>query len=151
MDTSETKETKHRLLTRSDLDGLACAILLNELEMIDEIKFLHPKDVQDGNAEVTSNDILTNLPYVETCHLCFDHHASEEIRNQGKGRDNYILDPHADSAARVVYNYYGGLKGFPQISPALIIAVDKADSGRFTMDDVLDPSGWELMAFLMDA
>ena len=39
---------KYRLVTRSDFDGLVCAMLRRELELIDEIKFVHPKDMQDG-------------------------------------------------------------------------------------------------------
>ena len=74
---------KYRLLTRSDFDGLVCAVLLKELDLIEEIKFVHPKDVQDGKIEITGRDILTNLPYVPACHLCFDHHDSEEIRTEG--------------------------------------------------------------------
>ena len=60
---------KYRLVTRSDFDGLICAVLLNELEMIDDIKFVHPKDMQDGVIDITDHDITTNLPYVEGCPL----------------------------------------------------------------------------------
>ncbi|MBL7134048.1 MAG: exopolyphosphatase, partial [Phycisphaerae bacterium] len=43
-----------RLLTRSDFDGLGCAALLKEVGVIDNIKFVHPKDVQDGKVEAKS-------------------------------------------------------------------------------------------------
>ena len=92
---------KYRLVTRSDFDGLVCAVLLKELDIIDDIKFVHPKDMQDGKVEITSNDITTNLPFVDGVHLAFDHHLSESIRNGEK--DNYIIIPSAPSAARVVY------------------------------------------------
>ena len=55
---------KYRLITRSDFDGLVCAMLLKEMNILGEIKFVHPKDVQDGKIEVNEFDILTNLPYV---------------------------------------------------------------------------------------
>lgn len=139
----------YRLITRSDFDGLVCAILLKELGILGDIKFVHPKDVQDGLVEVTDRDILTNLPYVPGCHLCFDHHQSESLRNDHHA-PNHVLDPHADSAARVVYEYFGGFKRFNQIDPGLIQAVDKADSARFTLDEVLAPTGWPLLSFLMD-
>ena len=142
---------QYRLLTRSDFDGLVCAILLKELGILGEIKFLHPKDVQDGNVEVTADDILTNLPYVEGCHLCFDHHASEEIRAGGLQRHNHVLVGDAMSAARVVYDYYGGKERFPEISDEVIDAVDKADAAQFNKEDVLNPDNWELLSFLMDA
>ena len=142
---------KYRLLTRSDMDGLVCAVLLKELGMLGEIVFHHPKDVQDGKVEVGPNDILTNLPYVAGCGLCFDHHASEALRNEGRPTPNYVLMPEAKSAARVVYDYYGGKARFPQISDAMMDAVDKADSAGFSHEDVLHPEGWELLSFLMDA
>lgn len=146
-----TDNTTFRLLTRSDFDGLVCAVLLKDLDMLGEIKFVHPKDVQDGKIEVNDRDILTNLPFAPGCYLCFDHHASEELRNEGLQADNYILSSKADSAARVVYDHFGGAERFPGISNEMMEAVDKADSARFSMDDVLHPEGWELLSFLMDA
>ena len=149
--TMNTQNETFRLLTRSDFDGLVCAVLLKELGILGSIDFVHPKDVQDGKIEVTDRDILTNLPYVAGCHLCFDHHASEQIRCADIKSDDYVLDPHADSAARVVYEHFGGAERFPEIGNGMLEAVDKADSARFTMDDVLNPQGWELLSFLMDA
>ena len=147
-----TLEAKtYRLLTRSDMDGLVCAVLLKELGMLGDIVFHHPKDVQDGKVAVGERDILTNLPYVAGCALCFDHHASEALRNSGKPTPGYILQPEAKSAARVVYDYYGGRARFANISDAMMDAVDKADSAGFSRDDVLAPQGWELLSFLMDA
>jgi nanoRNase/pAp phosphatase (c-di-AMP/oligoRNAs hydrolase) len=142
--------TRHRLVTRSDFDGLVCAVLMKDLGMIDDILFVHPKDMQDGKVEVTANDITTNLPYVEGVHLAFDHHSSETIRNRAP-QANHIIDPNAPSAARVVYDYYGGAAKFPTISPAMMTAVDQADSAQFSMPEVLTPTGWTLLNFLMDA
>ena len=144
-------DKKYRLVTRSDFDGLVCAVLLKELDMIDEIKFVHPKDMQDKVIEITDNDITTNLPYIENCYLAFDHHKSESERNKELKKDNYILVSDAPSAARVVYDYYGGKEIFKNVSEEMMNAVDKADSAQFTMEDVLDPTGWELLSFLMDA
>ena len=147
-----TLEAKtYRLLTRSDMDGLVCAVLLKEMGMLGDIVFHHPKDVQDGKVAVGPRDILTNLPYVAGCALCFDHHASEALRNSGKPTPGYILQPEAKSAARVVYDHYGGRARFANISDAMMDAVDKADSAGFSRDDVLAPQGWELLSFLMDA
>ena len=141
---------QYRLLTRSDFDGLVCAILLKELGILGSIKFVHPKDVQDGKVEVTGNDILTNLPYVSGCYLCFDHHPSEEIRTKGLSGPNHILAAAADSASRVLYNYYGGRRAFPQINEQMLAEVDKADSAQFVREDILAPQGWVLLSFLMD-
>lgn len=144
-------DLKFRLITRSDMDGLVCAVLLKELGLLGEIVFHHPKDMQDGKVEVTERDIITNLPYVPGCGLCFDHHASEALRSGGEQPDNHILAPDAKSAARVVYDHYGGKARFRRVSDAMMEAVDKADSAGFSRDDVLEPGGWELLSFLMDA
>ncbi|MBF0564131.1 MAG: exopolyphosphatase [Nitrospirae bacterium] len=142
-------ETNYRLVTRSDFDGLVCAVLLKELDMIDDIKFVHPKDMQDGKIEVTGKDITTNLPYVDGVYLAFDHHLSETIR-VGK-KDNHIIDPDAPSASRVVYDYFGGSERFKEIPKDMMDAVDKGDSAQFTVEEILHPNGWVLMNYLMDA
>lgn len=144
-------DNAYRLLTRSDMDGLVCAVLLKELGMLGEISFQHPKDVQDGKVPVGPRDILTNLPYVPGCHLCFDHHASEVTRTDGMATPGHVIDPRAKSAARVVYDHFGGRAAFPRVSDEMMAAVDKADSAGFDLQDVLDPKGWELLSFLMDA
>lgn len=141
---------KYRLVTRSDFDGLVCAVLLNELDMIGDIKFVHPKDMQDGKIDITGQDITTNLPYVPAAYLAFDHHMSEMSRNP-EGHKNHIIDPHAPSAARVVYDYFGGKAKFPSISDEMMVAVDKADSAQFNRDEILNPKGWVLLNYLMDA
>lgn len=148
--TMNSTSFRYRLITRSDFDGLVCAALLRELQMLNDVLFVHPKDMQDGLVECTGRDIITNLPYVPSCHLCFDHHGSEAIRNGNVLRQNYILDPGADSTARVVYGYFGGAPRFPRIPQEMIEAVDKCDSGRFTREEILSPRGWELLNFIMD-
>lgn len=145
-------DQKHRLITRSDMDGLVCAVLLKKIGLIDNVTFAHPKDMQDGIIEVGPNDITTNLPYNEGVALCFDHHDSEVERLKDTEKpDNYIIDTKAPSAARVVYDYYGGKDRFPDIAEEMMLAVDKADSADFSKDDILDPKGWELLSFIMDA
>lgn len=141
---------KYRLVTRSDFDGLVCAVLLNELGMIDEIKFVHPKDMQDGKIPITHRDITTNLPYVAAAHLVFDHHFSETLRNPGE-RENYVNSPDAASAARVVYDYYGGKSRFPASFDDMMAAVDQGDSAQFSREEILEPKGWALLNYLMDA
>ncbi len=138
-----------RLVTRSDFDGLVCAALLKELGMLEEIEFVHPKDMQDGLVELSSGDITTNLPYVPGVHLAFDHHESETLR-LGEPAENHIIAPGALSAARVVYDYFGGAVRFELVTAALMEAVDKADSARFSLEEIGAPSGWILLSFLMD-
>jgi len=137
-----------RLVTRSDFDGLACGALLKEAGIIDNWKFAHPKDLQDGLVEVNENDCLANVPFVPGCGLWFDHHSSEFERNelQGKYKGESRIAP---SCARIIYDYYGGEERFPQFTD-MMIAVDKVDSGNLTREEVLNPSGWILIGFLMD-
>jgi len=140
---------KYRMITRSDLDGIVCAALLKEIGMVDEIKFVHPKDMQDGMIEVTSRDIITNLPYHPRAHMVFDHHASESVRNKTPA-GNLVNDPAAPSAAHVVYRYFGGDAKFPNISKDLMNAADKIDAAQLTEKEILDPQGWVLLGFIMD-
>ena len=154
MEEIKTEETvqKKRLITRSDFDGLVCAMLLKELDMIDEIKFVHPKDVQDGKVDINENDITTNLPFDNRVGLAFDHHESELNRiNVAEAKGRFIIEGEAKSAARVVYNYYGGEKVFTRVSKEIMEAVDKGDSADFTKDEILNPTDWVLLNFLMDA
>jgi len=140
---------KYRLITRSDFDGLACAVLLKYMDVLDDIKFVHPKDMQDGTIEVDDNDITTNLPYVSGCYLAFDHHLSETIRNGA--HDNHIIDADAPSAARVVFDYFGGFGTFPETWADMMEAVDKADSAQYVRSEILEPTDWTLLNYLMDA
>src|SRR5919204_6942700 len=141
---------RYRLVTRSDFDGLVCAVLLKQLDLVAEIVFVHPKDVQDGLVDIGPGDITTNLPYSPRAHLVFDHHRSETLRNPTIA-GNHVIDPDAPSAARVVYDYYGGPDRFPAVSPELLRAVDQADSAQYTREEVLHPTGWVLLNFLMDS
>jgi nanoRNase/pAp phosphatase (c-di-AMP/oligoRNAs hydrolase) len=139
-----------RLLTRSDFDGLACAVLLREVGIIDEMLFVHPKDIQDGAVPVTSNDILANIPYVAGCGMWFDHHSSEDERLGLGGTFKGDSRP-APSCARVIYDFYGGASRFSHLDQSgLMAAVDKADSADFTAEEILNPSGWVLLSFIMD-
>ena len=142
-----------RLITRSDFDGLACAVLLEEVGLVDDYLFVHPKDVQDGLVEVDANDILANVPFVPGCGLWFDHHASEAERLQlTPGVDYQGASGLAPSCARIIYDYYGGEEKFAKFDrTGLMSAVDKADSAAFTRGEILDPHGWVLLAFIMDA
>ncbi len=139
-----------RLVTRSDFDGLGCAAILKEKGIIEDIKFVHPKDIQDGKVEVSDEDILANIPFVPGCGIWFDHHSSE-LERKAFGDFEGKSDPSAPSAARVIYEYYGGYDQFNNDHlDALVVAVDKADSAQFTKEEILKPEGWVLLSFIMD-
>ncbi|MEA1972559.1 MAG: exopolyphosphatase, partial [Candidatus Cloacimonadota bacterium] len=93
-----------RLVTRSDFDGLACAAILNELGVIDEIFYSHPKDIQDGIVGIKKTDILANVPFVKGCGMWFDHHSSETERLELQGEYEGLSEK-ALSAAQVVFDY----------------------------------------------
>ena len=140
-----------RLITRSDFDGLVCAVLLKEVEQIDAIEFVHPKDVQDGKIRAGSNDILSNLPFVLGVGLWFDHHSSELVRNEDTAtyRGRFEIAP---SAARVVYNHYveNGRGDVMRRYEKLLESVDKSDAAQLSMEDVTHPRGWMLLSYVMD-
>jgi hypothetical protein len=136
-----------RLLTRSDFDGICCAVLLKEIGLLDEMVYAHPKDLQDGKIPVGKNDILANVPYVPGCGLWFDHHSSEQERLslQGKYEGRSVGAP---SAARVICDYYGPEK-FARLSE-MLESVDKVDSAQLTEQEILNPAGWILLGFICD-
>ena len=139
---------KYRLVTRADFDGVVSGGLLYELNMIDQVVFADPKDMQDGKIEITDNDITTNLPYVEGAFLCFSHHHSEETR-VGE-QSNLILDPDKPSAARVVYDHFGGKEAFPGIATELVDTVDRAYRAEYSEEDIFAPDPWTLLNFILD-
>jgi oligoribonuclease NrnB/cAMP/cGMP phosphodiesterase (DHH superfamily) len=141
-----------RLLTRSDFDGLVCAAILKELRIVNEICYVHPKDVQDNKIKATKNDVIANLPYVEGCGMWFDHHSSEIERLKLKGKFVGAIEPF-DSAARVVFNYFRARKPYSEIVQKfeeLVKIADIVDSAKFTKTDIMNPQGWTMLAFISD-
>ncbi|MCD4713714.1 MAG: exopolyphosphatase [Clostridiales bacterium] len=137
-----------RLVTRSDFDGLICGMLLREADIIDHWVFVHPKDLQDGLFTPTKDDVLANVPFVPGCGMWFDHHTSENDR-LGWNQDVKGESRLAPSAARIIYEYYGGAERFP-LYKDMIEAVDKVDSGQLSRDEILNPTGWILLGFISD-
>lgn len=141
-----------KLLTRSDFDGVICAAILEELGIINEIEYIHPKDLQDGKVAVTGNDVLANVPFVQGCGLWFDHHSSETERLNFKGKFQGASQP-APSTARVIYNYYkkaGNYEGKLKKLAELVNAADKADAAQFTKEEILNPQKWVMLALIAD-
>ncbi len=137
-----------RILTRSDFDGLACSALLFHVGVVDTWKFVHPKDLQDGIIEVSEDDVLANVPYVKGCKMWFDHHTSEHERLGQDLQFEGVSKP-APSAARLIYEYYGGKERLAHFEN-MIVAVDKVDSGQLSKEEILNPTGWVLLGFIMD-
>jgi hypothetical protein len=137
-----------RLLTRADWDGLVCAVLLGTVEKIEEIIFVHPKDMQDGKANVPPDAIIANLPYHPNCSLWFDHHISEQdkAKTYAGFKGKYGLAP---STARLVYEYYGGEKVFSKFQQ-LLTMTDKIGSARLTREEVTRPTGYVLLSYTID-
>lgn len=143
-------DKKYRFITRADFDGVVSGTLLKELDMIGDVLFVEPREMQSGRVQVTENDITANLPFVEGVHLCFDNHVSE-MKRVGGDKDNLILNPDLPSASRVVYEHFGGKAGFPDVSEDLLAAVDRSDSADYaTIEDIMVPDPWTLLAFIID-
>jgi hypothetical protein len=133
-----------RLVTRGDLDGLTAAVLITEMEEVDEILLVHPQDITDNKIEITDNDILANLPYDPRVGLWFDHHA-HTVMPEDSYKGSYAVAP---SVARVIYDYYASikLKRFEH----LVKETDRFDSADLTRDDIDNPQGVILLGFLVD-
>ncbi len=139
----------YRLVTQSDFDGVVSAALLRYLGIIEDIKFVHPGDVQNRLIELGDSDISSGLPYIEGVRAAFNHHLSESLKSGNGAR--YISDPQAPSSARVIWNYFGGREKFSGIPEDLMDAVDRASVGDFSKEEVLHPTGWSLLYFVIDA
>lgn len=136
-----------RLITRTDLDGLTCAVFITVMEKIDEVMFAEPKAMQDGKVTVNDHDIIANLPYHPQCALWFDHHTSQMIHSEKEGyRGKFAVAP---SCARVIFDFYeqpDELKPFDN----LLIETDRVDSANLNMDDVMNPQRWVLLSYTLD-
>ena len=104
--------------------------------------------MEEGLIAVGKQDIVCDLPYVEGVHLVFNHDFGEQLRVGEK--ENHIVEQGASSAARVLYDYYGGAAAFPDISEEMLVAVDKGDAADFTREEVLHPERWVLLNFILD-
>ena len=142
-------EKKYRLITRNDFDGFVCALLLKKLDLIDDILFVHPREMQHNLVKIKENDISANLPYVPGIYMAFDHHVSEGKR-VGVNRKNFICKPEEPSAARVIYQYFKMAEMFPGLFDEILDALDKADTADFTKEEILNPTGWTLFNFILD-
>ncbi len=140
-----------RLITRADFDGLVCAVLMVEKGVVDNYEFVHPKDVQDGKVDVTGDDVLANVPYSQGCGLWFDHHESEMDRDNFKKLKFEGRVSHAASTAQVIWDHYGGVETFGSNYLSLMRGVNIADAGSFLKEEVLNPTGWILLSFIMDS
>ena len=137
-----------RLVTRCDLDGLACAVLLGLNEEIDEILLTHPQEIADGKVDIGANDILANLPFRRGCGLWFDHHLHTAAAAPTEPYEGVFGQ--APSAARLVFEYYGGLTTMAEFEE-LVHETDRFDSADLDLDDILDPQGYILLGFTLDA
>ena len=138
-----------RIVTRADWDGLVSAVLLSTAEHIEFIQFVHPRDIQDRAIPIPRDSIIANLPYHPDCAMWFDHHpAGDDRHGRAPARFKGKFGP-APSAARLIYEYYGGEAKFGKYA-ALVDATDRVDSAQLTMDDVLNPADYILLAYTVD-
>ncbi|MBN2713583.1 MAG: exopolyphosphatase [Planctomycetes bacterium] len=139
-----------RIVTRGDFDGLASSVLVTEVEQVRELRFVHPKDAQDGKVEADDEDIVINIPYIKGCGMWFDHHISEEasLPDAGSFKGRFEVAP---SCARVIYNHYVGEHAdkFDKHHD-MLLAADRLDSAQLDIDDITNPTGWILLGLTLD-
>ncbi|MDR0867911.1 MAG: exopolyphosphatase [Planctomycetota bacterium] len=139
-----------RIVTRGDFDGLSSSVFVSLCEDIREVRFVHPKDAQDGKVSADAEDIVINLPYIQGCGLWFDHHVSEvgHSPKEGAYKGRFEIAP---SCARVIYNYYKAKHAgkFAHLLD-LLEATDRLDSAQLTVEDVTHPQGWILLGLTLD-
>ena len=138
-----------RLVTRGDLDGLACALLLTRCEPIDSLELVHPQEIADRRFPITHEDIVANLPYHPACGKWFDNHLLTD-KNGIPPRNFKGRYAQAPSAARVVYDHY--LPQHPALArfAELVSETDRLDSAQLSLDDVLAPKGYILLGYTLD-
>ena len=130
-----------RLYTHTDLDGVFSAVLLSEVEEVDEVKFVDPGTVQAGKIPFTKFDIIADLPFDKRCGLWFDHHESSKPKEGAAFEGAWAMKP---SAARVIYDYCENpyLKKYE----AALAEVDRIDSGQVPKEQAENPAGWFLLS-----
>ena len=138
-----------RLVTRPDLDGLTCAVLLSECETIEAVELVHPQDVSERRVSIGAGDVLANVPYHPACGMWFDNHLLTDPKAMPpagfKGRYGK-----APSAARLVYEHYAPTHPGIARHEKLVAETDRLDSAQLTLEDVVSPSGYVLLGFTLD-
>lgn len=141
-----------RLVTRGDLDGLTCSVLITSVEKVDAIELVHPQELTDGRFEVRDGDVLANLPFHPSCSMWFDHHelVDSNARPEAAFQGRFGLAP---STARLVHDFYCERKGWQLFERygELVAGTDRIDSANLTRRDVLDPQRVILLGFTIDS
>ncbi len=139
-----------RVIYRGNLDGVVCAVILKEVGLCDDVKIVHPTDLQEGRIDITGEDIICDLPYHPNCNMWFDHHSSELDKPNFPKEFTGVADV-APSAAGLVYKYF--LPDFPELKKYedLVYETDLIDSAQLTQEQVMNPEGTFLLGFLLDS
>jgi hypothetical protein len=138
-----------RLVTRGDIDGLACALFLGLCEKVDSIELVHPQEISERRFPIRPDDIVANLPYHPGCAMWFDNHLMTD-RNATPPRGFVGRYAQAPSAARVVYDHY--LPDHPELAryQGLLAETDRFDSAQLELADIVSPRGAILLAYTLD-
>lgn len=136
-----------RLITRANLDGIGCGVLITRMESIEQVVFAHPQYIPKGTVEVEEGDIIANLPFHPKAGMWFSNNQKAESKSDKsfniKGKRGF-----APSTTRLVYDFYDSprLKKFE----GFIRESDRIDNANLTIDDVLNPEGWVLLSYTLD-
>ncbi|PID42150.1 MAG: exopolyphosphatase [Proteobacteria bacterium] len=140
----------YRLITLANLDGVVCAALLKELDMIDRVEFTNPASILGERFHVGHRDITANLPFRRSAHLAFDHYSSERERRSHKILANHINSPGSPTCGRIIYRYFGEKEAFPDFPQDMLEGSDKGSSASFTKEEIISPQGWDLLFVLLN-
>ncbi len=128
-----------RIVVHTDLDGVACAVLLKRIFNVDNIVFVEPSEIQRGLFMAEPTDIVADLPFPkEGCALWFDHHAQPEPPKS----PHYNLDTTQLSCGGYIYRKYKNEHDLSFFKP-LIERVDIIDSGKYSPEDIMEPDAAE--------
>jgi hypothetical protein len=132
-----------RIVTRPDFDGVVCAVLLiDALGIKEPVRWVEPSDLQRGQVEIRTGDIIANLPYHDKCTLWFDHHYTNQVDHPFEGAFKI-----APSAAGIIFEHYKDR--FKRDYRELITAADKIDSADLTLDEVCHPEKHDFVLLSM--
>lgn len=137
---------RYRLVTKGDFDGMVSGVLLKHRRLIAKAAFVHPREIESGRFAITGDDVTAGLPYRESAHLAFDHYRPAGLPASVK---NLVTDTGAHSASRVIFGHYGADRFFGTHAE-MVEAVDRHNSALISSDDILYPTGWTLLGFLID-
>ena len=90
------------LVTKSDIDGMVTAILLQHLTLIQKVIFSSKEAIQEGTQKLSEKTITVNLPFAKGAKHAYDYKLSTDLVIN----HFHTLDTQATSAAALIFHRY---------------------------------------------